>query len=297
MLGHLRSSTARLRRSKRRPFIFRSQSREASHTSLDSFLASLPPGDGFGDDHRVRAAGSSQIVFQNINGVPDDPEDHKQQLLHQWWQLERVDVVLLAEMNKYWLAVPQQSRWRERLRTISSCGFHTVVAYNEHQRRRNHNNTSQYGGCSTTALNQASHAVRSSGADSLGRFSWIRFQGRRRSSPSGSPGASSSDLVVVSAYRPNPPSAGKETVWYQQMAYFSRQDRLIDPREAFLVDLLEAVDGWIEEGCEVIVGLDANEDLSVADSKSFRGRMISSGLKEVILSRHRRSKLPGNIPT
>ena len=290
-----RSSGARQRRTGRRSFISRSEARETSHTSLDSFLNSLPPGDGFGDNHRVRATGSSRIVFQNINGVPDDPEDVKQQQLHLWWRSECVDVALLAEMNKFWPSVPHHARWRERLRSAASSGVHSVVSYNEHQRRRSSHNTTQYGGCSATALNLASHAVKISGADSLGRFAWIRFQGRKHKTTGSnaavdhSSNPSSRDLVIISAYRPNLPSAGKETVWFQQMAHFSRTDRDIDPREAFVVDLLELVEQWIDDGCEVIVGLDANENLSNAGPRSFRSRFLAVGLQEVILSRHRQN--------
>jgi len=166
---NIRSPAARLRRSGHRSFINCNRSREAPHTSLDSLLSSFLPGDGFGDNHLVRAQGSARLVFQNINTIPDEADDPKQEQLNNWIRSERVDFLLLAELNRYWPAVTPTKRWRERVCTMArkDAGFHSAVAFNTFQPRPTHS-TSQFGGCSTSVLNEASHRVTSSGADVLG---------------------------------------------------------------------------------------------------------------------------------
>ena len=277
---NIRSPAARLRRSGHRSFINCNRSREAPHTSLDSLLSSFLPGDGFGDNHLVRAQGSARLVFQNINTIPDEADDPKQEQLNNWIRSERVDFLLLAELNRYWPAVTPTKRWRERVSTMArkDAGFHSAVAFNTFQPRPTHS-TSQFGGCSTSVLNEASHRVTSSGADELGRWSWIRLQGRTRDK-------GHRDLVVISAYRPNPPSDGHRTVWFQHKAHFSRTNRDADPREAFIKDLSAAVNSWRDAGCSIVLGMDANDDLSKFTAKSVRYQMSEIGLQEAILSKH-----------
>ncbi|CAJ1938505.1 unnamed protein product [Cylindrotheca closterium] len=43
---------------------------------------------------------------------------------------------------------------------------------------------------------------------------------------------------------------------------------------------------WRNEGCEVILGVDANEDISSTKSSSFRQRLCDVGMEEAILQRH-----------
>ena len=274
-----RSPGARLRRRRQRSFINSNQSRAAPHTSLDSFLSSFLPGDGFGDNHLVRAPGSTRVVFQNINTIPDDDDGPKQQQLNDWIRSERVDFLLLAEMNKYWPTVTPTNRWGERVRRMATEGSHSATAFNTHQRRTGIS-TSQYGGCTATVFNELAHSVRSSGSDDLGRWSWLRVQGRNKG------GDQSQDLVVISAYRPNLPNAGQSTVWWQHQAHFYRTNRTAEPRQAFVTDLSNMINKWRETGCSIIVGVDANEDLTDYSPTSFRYKMSECGLKETILSRH-----------
>ena len=51
-------------------------------------------------------------------------------------------------------------------------------------------------------------------------------------------------------------------------------------------DLSKEIEKWRNAGCEVILGLDANEDLSVEDSTSLRYQLRQVGLVEAILARH-----------
>ncbi|CAJ1956983.1 unnamed protein product [Cylindrotheca closterium] len=93
-------------------------------------------------------------------------------------------------------------------------------------------------------------------------------------------------VVVVAAYWPNPLGTGESTVWAQHRSFFCSQGRQREPREAFMVDLLQAITQWRDEGCEVILGVNANEDISSTKSSSFRQRLCDVGMEEAILQRH-----------
>lgn len=286
-----RSSTARLRRVGRRSHI-RGQSRETTHTSLDSFLGSLPPGDAFGDDHRTKQPGVTRVVFQNINGVPNSANSGKQHQINQWLKNENVGIALFAEVNRHWPSVPEGNRWPDRMRHVSKSGHYSAIANNINQ-KRHLSSSFQYGGCIASIFNDVSKCAKESGHDpsGLGRWAYVRVRGKQFA-PVGVCAVDASrrfskDLVVISAYRPNPPSAGESTVWAQHQRYFNKIGRQkIDPREAFTQDLAKAVTQWRNQGCEIILGIDANEDLSKSSNDSFRSKMKDVGLSEAILSRH-----------
>jgi hypothetical protein len=59
-----------------------------------------------------------------------------------------------------------------------------------------------------------------------------------------------------------------------------------DPREKFTEDVLSLVAQWKTDGCEIILAVDANEDVSANSPTSFRQQMATAGLTEAILRRH-----------
>ncbi|CAJ1945362.1 unnamed protein product [Cylindrotheca closterium] len=64
------------------------------------------------------------------------------------------------------------------------------------------------------------------------------------------------------------------------------QTEKIDPRKALVDDLCKQIQKWRDEGCEVLLGIDANEDLSVNSPDSIRQRFRECGMEEAILKRH-----------
>ena len=265
---------------------------DLSHQSLEDFINSSPAGDRFGDNPETRPQSSLRIYFQNIQTAPEDPNAEKQQQLERWLRSSDIGIALFAELNRFWPVIPIGRKWRDRMRKVSTNGFYCKTAWNSNQ-SRSYTSSQQAGGCSAAVFGQTSHGVRAGGQDStgLGRFAWIRIEGRtiHHQQPSEGPDqrARTKDLIVVSAYRPCRPGGGLTTVWAQQRLYFASKGRYVDPREAFIIDLLQVVDDWRAEGCEIVVGLDANEDLTSTSDRSLRHRFSLSGLDEVVLSRHR----------
>ena len=68
---------------------------------------------------------------------------------------------------------------------------------------------------------------------------------------------------VVCAYRPCAPTGTDKifSVYAQQQRFFDEHLEDICPRKAFIRDLFVEMDTWIEQGEQIIVALDANEEL------------------------------------
>ena len=73
-------------------------------------------------------------------------------------------------------------------------------------------------------------------------------------------------LRVVVAYRPNGPGQGTGTVYAQQEAYVLTVDIDDDPRDIFFSDLINNISKWQEEGDQIILLADINDDI--------RGRVV-----------------------
>ncbi|CAJ1954055.1 unnamed protein product [Cylindrotheca closterium] len=192
----------------------------------------------------------------------------KQKGLFKCWTDERVGIALLAEVNLQWSAVPDYEHQE----------FPTPSAH-------------QWGGCSATLLHKVAPRAKSGGKDEsgLGRFSWIKIRGRdirQQESQTDGPPAGPLDLVVVSAYRPNKEGTNAGSVWNYQRNYWLSKGVTMDPRDKLTLDLVDLIKQWKTEGCKILLGLDANEDVSYNSPSSFRQEMRSAGLSEAILRRH-----------
>ena len=125
----------------------------------------------------------------------------------------------------------------------------------------------------TLAINKASHRVQSSSSNidpsGLGRWSSILFRG--------SHGVT---LRAMTAYRVcNQHAPGPNTAASQHHRYMLSQGDTRHSRDAILQDLATAVTQYHDEGEQVIVMMDCNEDVRSPSIKAF---MRSIGLKEAI---------------
>ncbi|CAJ1935549.1 unnamed protein product [Cylindrotheca closterium] len=276
-----KSAAARSRRAGRRSRIS-GPSSVVSHASLDEYLRSLPPGDCLGDDHRCRSSVATRVTFQNVNGVPEEGDHVKQRQINSWLQDKQVGIALLAEAKTFWPSIPEGHGWNDRMRQATMKakhkGFYSAVAYNKQQSQSSATTAFQWGGCIATVLSQVSHRAKESGSDStgLGRWAYVRLQGKKLQAQG----------VMITLAWPKREGTGESTVWAQQRLYFNSIKRKIDPRKALVDDLCKQIQKWRDEGCEVLLGIDANEDLSVNSPDSIRQRFRECGMEEAILKRH-----------
>lgn len=128
-----------------------------------------------------------------------------------------------------------------------------------------------WGGTSIWSINNAAHRAFDSGSDpsGLGRWSWTRYRGRGNVT-----------LRIISAYRPCD-SQGPLTVYAQHQNFFDDQDVDGCPRSLFITHLLTEIDAWTQLGDQIILLIDANEDI-----RSFAQTIQHTGLREVLLTCH-----------
>jgi hypothetical protein len=78
-------------------------------------------------------------------------------------------------------------------------------------------------------------------------------------------------------------------VYAQHQHYFDEQLDDICPREAFTRDLCKEIDVWLEQGEQLVIALDANEDMR---NGSVAAAFQARNLREVLLARHGRNAPP-----
>ena len=127
--------------------------------------------------------------------------------------------------------------------------------------------------------NKTSHRGNPAG---LGRWTSVRFKGKQGYS-----------LTVISAYRPCHSANTPGTVWSQHIRYFAdgipADGIRPDPHEKFDTNLLTAVDAALEEGNEIIPGIDHNED---ARTSYLSGQLGRRGLRNPTLTLHGANNCP-----
>ncbi|CAJ1946156.1 unnamed protein product, partial [Cylindrotheca closterium] len=224
-----------------------------------------PLGDYSGDDHRRHSSLATRICFQNVNGLPENGNDSKQQQITSWLKEERVGTALLAEAKTFWPSINEGHGWSDRLRqaTMKSeqKGFCSLVAYNRHQDRSAATLAVQWGGCIPTVLNRVTHRAKEAGRDPTGLGGGLRILSEQA-------------------------NLGGSTVWAQHRLHFHAVNQKVDRRKAFVDNLCKQITKWRDEGCEVVLGIDANEDVTVNAPQSIRHRFRACGLEEAILQHH-----------
>ena len=106
------------------------------------------------------------------------------------------------------------------------------------------------------------HRANAHGRDNthLGRWSWSTLQGR-----------DGIQTRIISAYRPVRTYSDEAlTVYSQQELYYQEHGGWREPREAFFEDLNIAIQMWLLEGNQIIIGMDVNEDIRSPDITKWR---------------------------
>ena len=118
----------------------------------------------------------------------------------------------------------------------------------------------------------------------LGRWVWLLTEGRENKK-----------VRVVSAYRPPDTSNKDNSVMQQQYRYLKDKGRVeengdtTNPRKAFYEDLRNEIEEWKEEGNQIIIGLDANEDVRTGATHRF---FKDLGMEEAIIKKSKPAHQP-----
>jgi hypothetical protein len=187
----------------------------------------------------------------------------------------KVDVVLVTETDVHWQSVQVENRLRERTRGWWEA-IHIRSAYYKAY-RTSRGSAKQYGGTAIFSINKAVHRVMASGEDPTGlaRWTWTLYRGKNGIT-----------LRLVAAYRPVKNTTGASSVWSQQRQYLVEKGDTRCPRVVMQEDLATAIDGWIKQGNQIVLGIDANEDVRSNRRGGFSDAMRKVGLEETITKQH-----------
>ena len=217
-----------------------------------------------------------RVGFQNISNLSEQKNTAKSRQSISYIVQKQYDVFMMAEVGLAWKLVALGDQWFERVfgkfRSIRSC-----FAYNKTEMQQT--TVLQSGGVGIIAVDDTSHRVILQGRDEtgLGQWAWLKLQGRQGVT-----------IIAVTVYRPCD-SPGPSTVNQQHRRYFAKQKRIEEPREALYTDLFTEITKWKLEGSQIILGIDANEDIRTGSTADF---FRAAGMKEAIIDRHQELSPP-----
>ena len=232
----------------------------------------------YGDRLGLRNDQSLRIGHININSIPELKDDEKNIRIRQAINECGFQIVGLSEVNRCWHLLDDDHRWRQRTRGWWEA-LNTSIAYNI--KDGNLATPFQPGGTMVLSCNTSAHRVLETGCDTTGlsRWSWTRYRGRH-------------DVVlqVISAYRPCVPTEpGDNTVHAQHLRYLDAHNDMRTPRQAVLEDLRLHIQSSQENGDQIILLMDCNEDIRNATIQSWLQELT---LTDAVLTSHGGASAP-----
>ena len=216
-----------------------------------------------------RKEGVLRIIYANVGGI-GDRGSLKDIRIENWIKETKADVIGIGEVNVNWSRRREIRPFYERARTWCTetegrTILHFVAAHNETDPEASEY---QIGGVAMMIRGQTVNRVIEWGIDEsrLGRWVWVDLRG-------------SKGLVTraITAYRLVVTSnkGGSETVYSQHLRGLRLNRDTREPIQAFDEDLLSLIQLTIEQGKQVVLMMDLNEDVT-------RGRMANR-LRQVML--------------
>lgn len=209
-----------------------------------------------------------QMVFWNCGGFPNDRHHPNNNIIRNILEDVQADAAALAETNTNWKALQPYDRLYERTRGWFSA-LHISNAYASDFPALSAN---QAGGTAIFTLKDNVHYVMEKSADPWGRWCSTKFQGIANLS-----------FRVISAYRCVRNIHGPLSVWNQLRYLMDLDQRPGDPIDCFDHDLMQFISSCMANGEQIILGIDANEDVRTG---SFARNMHGLGLSDICTSRH-----------
>ena len=206
----------------------------------------------FGNNMKRKEEGMVRIVSQNIGclGV-NTLTNSKQDTAIQWLINNEVDICAWQEIGIAFHKVPGYERLSERIRDRRWNKVRLTYANNIHDSASEH---FQWGGTAILSFNEAATRVKSSGKDQsgMGRWSHFMLEGKHHHK-----------VRFISAYNPckTQDSTKTQTVYNQQKSHLQSQGNNNCPRLQFLLDLVQQIKKWQENGELIVVLMDFNENL------------------------------------
>ena len=219
----------------------------------------------WGDARLLRREDCLRVGFWNCGGLPQSNQDPKNRMLRNWILSNNFDVVGLSEVNVHWKALQNDQRLPERTNGWFE-SLHLSMAYLSDWPSKT---PYQVGGSTLLSLNRMAHRVSNKGWDTsgMGRWCWTTYRGKHGVT-----------VRIVSAYRCVHNVTGPLSAWSQQRIMLQKKGISEDPRQCFIVDFLNEVQSWLEQGEHLVIGLDLNEDIVTS---AFTAQLAQFGVREI----------------
>ena len=276
-----------LKRYKRkRRYITRKKGKATSvigQTNLYGEILSIKDSNTFGDVYPKQPAENCSIItYQNTGQQPFYRYDKKATKTSESFRNSKASIALYAEVSICEGKLEVNHRFNDRMQQYNPRSY-SVVSSNKHLK-----NETPWNLVGATALtideSFASHRTQQSiekDPRGLGRWVAVRLRGRQQM-----------HIRIVSAYRPCH-NVGPATTWTQHLNHFRNSGIASEnPRDKFDEDLSEKIKSWIEDGDNIIIGIDMNED---AYSGKLHRVLKQCGLKPLIQSRHPNESPPATF--
>ena len=192
-----------------------------------------------------------RLMFENWNSLGLYTQDWKVDRINYLIKNLSIDVIAGCESQVDWSFVEESKQF---LNLFRYGGRAAKGAYSHNSDPDSRFGREQIGGTGIAALGRLCDNVTDSGVDptGLGRYSWIKLGSGRRTT------------VVISGYLATKPDLKKsrgKTRWEQEQRYFVKRGDLRDPTQIFIADILGAIRSWRSAGLQVVLVLDANQDV------------------------------------
>ena len=204
-------------------------------------------------DSQTTLDGSIRIIYQNINNLSSNASYDTLATVTKiaGLALLQPDCVMLAETGVFWGNNKQKKITKQAFyEGLGKGSVHTAHNTQFAPSRHNPNGITNHlaGGVCQWFGSRMCHRIANVPADHLGRFAISLVHG-----------PSNQGIAIITAYRPVASGNGETSVYEQHRQHLGRN---ADPREECLHDLGKEIIALQEEGYLIIVGIDANEQMS-----------------------------------
>ena len=232
---------------------------------------------GEGDNLHAKNPNTIRIVSQNLHFLPQSEQHHKSQQLFNFVKEKNVDILLATEPNLNPTALHEKALIPARCKLAHLNKPSSILAHNTHEQTKE---PKQMGGTLIISTKEATCRKTQQGRDksNLGRWTWINIQGRAQY-----------NTKIISAYRPHQRGDTENTIVAQQERYWRTKRETRTARQKFDKDLIQLLRKWTEQGDQIILGMDNNEDVR---NSTLTRAMMTLGMREVILEKHRKHQAP-----
>jgi len=204
--------------------------------------------------------------------------NQKNQAIWQFLNDKHIDIFLTTENNVAWHCITTTQQLLEWTRGWWEASQLSIG----HNKQDPSANPYQLEGVAILSCNRAAHGVAGSEQDytRLGWFCWTTYQGKNNLI-----------LQIISGYQLCNSDNGHLSVLQQHWQYLDQYqpDNKAHPCNLFWTDLRTILQQWMDQGDQIIMGIDANKDIQHPDITTFYDEF---GMTKILIAKHRQEAPP-----